>query len=185
MEIIDADFATITQLEVLEALRSPPLSVYPSHQDWREALRAQKAGKPLPAPFEERTFRSMENICFVTAKTRQYLETQPAASQSYEGNHEFLQALDQALGKKDRLSVFEKQHFLDLRPTTVLECSRIIEECEERFTTAKLEELVELVKSKLPAPPEPPQQEMDEDTIEESANRVDDHALVAQNSSVP
>jgi len=108
MEIIDADFATITQLEVLEALRSPPLSVYPSHQDWREALRAQKAGKPLPAPFEERTFRSMENICFVTAKTRQYLETQPAASQSYEGNHEFLQALDQALGKKvQRFAMFD------------------------------------------------------------------------------
>ena len=114
--------------------------------------------------------RSDQNLRTITYETLKYLNETPAAVQTPESIEEALKNLS-SFG----LTKAEKLQLINLRPTSVVEISLIIEESEERVSESQIEEILKIV-SRLPAPPEEEEEEEQEesDEAEEESMNVDE-----------
>jgi len=140
MEVIDKRAALLCNKEVLTVL-----------QDYADEQKKKK--------------RSDQNLRTITYETLQYLNETPAALQTPECIEDVLKSL-----VSYGLTKAEKLQLINLRPTTAVEISLIIEEIEERVTEVQVEEILEIV-SRLPAPPE---NEDVEDAEEDSMDDEDE-----------
>ncbi|KAI9562601.1 hypothetical protein GHT06_010055 [Daphnia sinensis] len=87
------------------------------------------------------------SLATITYETIKYLEGTPAATQSDKCLKKFLNEV-----KKFGLTKKEKTMLLNLRPTTAVEISLIVQSAEqERLTEEQTEELIEIIQNTLPA----------------------------------
>ncbi|KAF7816467.1 DNA-directed RNA polymerase III subunit RPC9 [Senna tora] len=84
-------------------------------------------------------------------KVYDYLVGTPASEQTRENINSFLGNC-----KKHDLAKAEVLNILNLRPAAAVEIFPIIEQIEDRFPDEEIEEMVEVVKKTLPAPPVKP-----------------------------
>ncbi|ORX90441.1 calcitonin gene-related peptide-receptor component protein-like protein [Basidiobolus meristosporus CBS 931.73] len=86
-----------------------------------------------------------ENLLTIEFEVVQFLEGTPSGTQTPEQLADFLESI-----KDFGLTKAEKLQILNLRPRSAVEIHLLIEECEERFSQERLEELINLVAEKLP-----------------------------------
>nr|NP_001027775.1 calcitonin gene-related peptide receptor component protein [Ciona intestinalis]BAB85994.1 calcitonin gene-related peptide receptor component protein [Ciona intestinalis] len=92
--------------------------------------------------------RNNQNLSTITYETIKYLSETPAGLQNQACIETTLKAL-----LPFGLTKAEKLQLVNLRPTTAVEISLIVEESEERITEEQIDEIIEIV-SRLPAPEE-------------------------------
>ena len=139
MEVTDKRAALLCNKEVLTVLQS--------------YAREQKKNK-----------RGDQNLSTITYETLKYLNDTPSAIQTEES----IQSVTKSLAPY-KLTKAEKLQLINLRPTTDVELSLIIEENEERLSDQQIEEVLEIV-SRLPAPI----QEEEEQEEEEEASEMEE-----------
>ncbi|KAK9767783.1 hypothetical protein K7432_002119 [Basidiobolus ranarum] len=135
MEIVETRSALLSNFEVLSLLKE------------QETERKQQAQHKLP-----------ENLLTVEFEVLQFLGETACATQSQEQLTNFLEAV-----KSYGLTRAEKLQILNLRPRSAVEIHLLIEECEERFSQERLEELIQLVKKTLPRDDDDDDNEVDEE----------------------
>ncbi|KAF0290285.1 DNA-directed RNA polymerase III subunit RPC9 [Amphibalanus amphitrite] len=136
MEILDASSAVLCNFEVYELLQD---------------VKKQSSGKKKKS--------QQKNLATITYETLRFLESTPCKYQSERCIREFLLALT-----KFQLTKSEKLQLLNTRPTSAVEIQLIIEESEERLKDEEVEEILNLVKTLLPGPPEEAAADGAEDT---------------------
>jgi hypothetical protein len=92
---------------------------------------------------------SVENLNTITYELRRYLYDTPAGTQTAPVVVKFLNALN-----KYSLSRFEKLQLLNFRPCSEVLFLRLVEGGEERFSSEKIAEILDLVETTLPPPAE-------------------------------
>lgn len=91
---------------------------------------------------------SVGSVTSFECKVYDYLSQTAAGTQTRETLQKFFREVEQyALTKAERLQV------ANLRPSTAVEVHLIVEDCEERFSSEKVNQFVEIVGSCLPPPP--------------------------------
>lgn len=124
-----------------------------------DSAAAANTGVCIARPLE-----ALEGTVWVRSRVLQYLSSTPAATQTAETAAAFLSASKRLLAERAgtnrmaeedmRLTVCELIQLLNLRPGSLVEIHRAIEECEERLTEADALALLQLVDETLPkAPP--------------------------------
>ena len=108
---------------------------------------------------QQKRKRSDQNLRTITYETLQYLTETPAAVQTSESIEDVLRSLSSF-----SLTKAEKLQLINLRPTTAVEISLIVEESEERVSEEEIEKILDIV-SRLPAPYEEDNKNADEDAI--------------------
>ncbi|KAK0411709.1 hypothetical protein QR680_005797 [Steinernema hermaphroditum] len=99
-----------------------------------------------PAGSKHRNQKSYSTLLYATKK---YLRTRPASVQTSEGIAKLIHAL-----KPFKLTAAEILQMIDLRPTSSVELSLIVEETEARLTSEQEEKILEIVAEHLPEPEE-------------------------------
>jgi hypothetical protein len=124
-----------------------------------------------------RDYKPLEGTCWLKGKVLSYLSNTPAAAQNEEACKEFVQQAQKMLADNAaarasaaasasgsvlsaaqsasaiadvRLTTLELLQLLNLRPTSMVEVHRAIEECEERLHEQDVVQLLELVQRTLP-----------------------------------
>ena len=113
-----------------------------------------------------RDLKPLEGTCWMKTKVLQYLSTTPAATQTADSVARFIveskallkdRAGDNKTKEEDtRLTVCELLQLVNLRPASLVEIHRSIEECEERLSEDDTLALLDLIDRTLP--PRPGQQ---------------------------
>ncbi|CAK8681869.1 unnamed protein product [Clavelina lepadiformis] len=101
--------------------------------------------------------RNDQNLSTITYETLKYLNETPAGLQNEEIIPEVVKALS-SFG----LTKAEKLQLINLRPTTAVEISLIVEESEERISENQIEEILRII-SQLPALEEEEEEENEEE----------------------
>nr|CAB3233703.1 CGRP-RCP calcitonin gene-related peptide receptor component protein [Phallusia mammillata] len=91
--------------------------------------------------------RSDQNLSTITYETLKYLNETPASVQNQDSIETAVKAL-----RPFGLTKAEKLQMINLRPTTAVEISLIIEESEERVTEEQIDDIIEII-SHLPELP--------------------------------
>ncbi|XP_076809939.1 DNA-directed RNA polymerase III subunit RPC9-like [Clavelina lepadiformis] len=104
--------------------------------------------------------RNDQNLSTITYETLKYLNETPAGLQNEEIIPEVVKALS-SFG----LTKAEKLQLINLRPTTAVEISLIVEESEERISENQIEEILRII-SQLPALEEEEEEENEEEQQE-------------------
>uniref|UniRef100_A0A1I7YWV5 DNA-directed RNA polymerase III subunit RPC9 n=1 Tax=Steinernema glaseri TaxID=37863 RepID=A0A1I7YWV5_9BILA len=97
-----------------------------------------------PTGSKHRNQKSYSTLLYATKK---YLRSRPASVQTNEGIGKLIRAL-----KPFKLTPAEILQVIDLRPTSGVELSLIIEEAEARLTSEQEEKILEIVAQNLPEP---------------------------------
>jgi hypothetical protein len=130
----------------------------------------RKEGKEAGAQEEDggvtegRDLKPLEGTCWMRSSVLRYLSSTPCATQSKESVSEFLKEAKRMLKERagenatkeedTRLTVCELIQLVNLRPASLVEIHRAIEECEERLSEEDTLALLELIDKTLPpAPP--------------------------------
>lgn len=112
----------------------------------------------------KRDLKPLENTCWVRSRVLNYLQNTPASTQNGAAVEEFLRESKKLLQDRaesdvvkqenTRLTVCELIQLINLRPASLVEIHRAIEECEERLTEEDTLALLDLIDRTLPkAPP--------------------------------
>jgi len=117
MEVIKKNAAMLSNYEVLKVL-----SEYSAEQK------------------KTKTARNDQNLSTITYETLKYLKETPASVQTPETIENTVRAL-----APYGLTKAEKLQIVNLRPTTAVELSLIVEESEERITEDQVEEIINIV----------------------------------------
>jgi len=141
-----------------------------------------------------RDYKPLEGTCWLKARVLNYLKATPAATQTEQACKDFVEQAQKLLADnaaqraKDgaaaagrtltpaqlaaavadvRLTTCELLQLVNLRPASLVEVHRAIEECEERLTEQDAQELLELIQRVLPQPPPREQQAQQEEEPQE------------------
>ncbi|XP_020619842.1 DNA-directed RNA polymerase III subunit RPC9-like [Orbicella faveolata] len=126
MEVINEKAAMLSNYEVFQLLQ--------------ETVNQNKGDK------SKKRQKHLVNLSTICYEAQKHLEKTPCKSQSPEIIEEFLKAI-----QPFNLTRVEKLQLLNLRPTTPVEIQLIIEDSEERLKTdQEIEELLNVIATKLP-----------------------------------
>lgn len=114
-----------------------------------EDLR-RKTTKAHNAQMKIQRLKELENACWVRKQVLKYFSAHPPGSQTEDGIAKFLKEFPSLVGDGVTLSKLEVLQLINLRPTTLVEMYRIIEECEQRMSEEQVEALLELVQCTVP-----------------------------------
>ncbi|PFX17286.1 DNA-directed RNA polymerase III subunit RPC9-like [Stylophora pistillata] len=130
MEVLNDKAAMLSNYEVYQLL-----------------LETENQNKVDKSKKRQKHLVNLSTICY---EARKHLEKTPCKHQSPEIIEEFLKAM-----QPFNLTRAEKLQLLNLRPTTLVEIHLIIEDSEERLKTdQEIEELLNVIATKLPDPNE-------------------------------
>ena len=91
---------------------------------------------------------------WLNSKLTRYLSGQPPASQSQSHIRATLQRLEQLMAAEQfQLTNTEVMQLINLRPLTLVEVHRLVEECEERLSERHILQLLDVVREGLPEGP--------------------------------
>lgn len=138
---------------------------------------------PAPAAVVGRDYKPLEHTCWVKSRVLSYLSSTPAASQNSEAVRNFMQEAQAMLQRNAlataraaaaargeeftpaveaaavaasadvRLTTCELLQLVNLRPSSLVEIHRSIEECEERLSEEDALALLQLIQTTLPPSP--------------------------------
>ena len=141
------------------------------------------ASFPSPAAVFGRDYKPLEHTCWVKSRVLSYLSNTPAATQNAEAVKRFMQEAQAMLQRNAlataraaatargeeftpalesaavaasadvRLTTCELLQLVNLRPCSLVEIHRSIEECEERLSEEDALALLQLIQTTLPPPP--------------------------------
>lgn len=175
MKILDSHGGLLTNYEVLRSLQEQQMARYDigeyrkevrkyraienkgkhlkgkvffgmSQKEKELSLKCKEAGRDL------KKCKQIEHICWTRDKVISYLSRFSAGVQTDEHITAFLTAAKNLL-ETANLTQAEILSLINLRPSTLVEIHRVIEECEERLTEEQVEELLQYLQQTLPAPP--------------------------------
>jgi hypothetical protein len=98
---------------------------------------------------ESRKKKQWEHACWMRKQVTEYCSWTAAGLQTEAHVQQFISRLPTVL-KGKTLSESEVLQLVNLRPVTLVEVHRIVEECEDRLAEAEVETLLELVQECLP-----------------------------------
>ena len=114
----------------------------PASLSAEEAWRLHSALSPL-AP-----------AIWLNSQLARYLSTQPPATQSQQHIRATLQRLEHVMAAEQfQLTNTEIVQLVNLRPLTLVEVHRLVEECEERLSERQILQLLDVVREGLPEGP--------------------------------
>ena len=91
---------------------------------------------------------------WLNTQLARYLNSQPPATQSQQHIRATLQRLEQLMAAEHfQLTNTEIVQLINLRPLTLVEVHRLVEECEERLTEKHILQLLDVVREGLPEGP--------------------------------
>lgn len=128
------------------------LSNFEVHGILQEYSTEMKAGK-------HKTGQRDQNLSTITYEVLRYLEGTPCISQNKECINDLCLSLN-----KFKLTKAEKLQIINLRPTTPVEVSLIVEESEERISEAQIDEMIQIIKT---LPPGPGSEDNEDEEMEE------------------
>jgi hypothetical protein len=144
----------LTAAEAAEAALAAHESKDPSSSAPATVAAASLAGRDL---------KPLEGTCWVRSKVLAYLANTPAATQNSEAVATFLSESKSLLAERakenrvkeedTRLTVCELIQLVNLRPASLVEIHRAIEECEERLSEEDTLALLDLIERTLPTAP--------------------------------
>lgn len=131
------------------------LSNYEVHGLLKTYSAEMKTGK-------HKTGQHDQNLSTVAYEVLKYLENTPCVNQ----NAECISSVCAGLVKY-KLTKSEMLQIVNLRPTTPVEVSLIVEESEERLTEAQIDEIINLIKDTIPPGPGSEDKEEEDEEMEE------------------
>lgn len=147
------------------------------------ASSAAASSFPAPAAVIGRDYKPLEHTCWVKSRVLSYLSATPAASQDADSIKRFMSEAQSMLQRNAlasaraaaaargeeftaaveaaavaasadvRLTTCELLQLVNLRPSSLVEIHRSIEECEERLSEDDALALLQLIQTTLPPPP--------------------------------
>lgn len=174
MKILDANAGLLTNYEVLSSLKDSQMARY-NYDVFKKEVRQYRAtenkarhlkGKVFfgMSPHEKelwlkskeagndlKKIKSAEHVCWVKDKVISYLSRFSPGQQTDQNVSDFLAAAAPYIAVA-KLGQGEILQLINLRPTSLVEIHRVIEECEERLTQDQVEELLKCIQDTLPMP---------------------------------
>lgn len=142
-------------MEVVTGKVPKMLSNFEVFQLLKSYSQEMKSGK-------HKTGQGDQNLSTITYEVQKYLEGTPCINQSEPCIIEVCKAL-----ASFKLTKAEKLQIINLRPTTAVEISLIVEESEERITEEQIDEIIEIVRKLPPGPGSEDKLEQEEPMEEE------------------